>query len=201
MSDNKNDSKSKVLIITAIIVLIIAVIGVSYAAIFYSKIGDEVNNVSTGTIVMSYTENTNGIYLTNASPMTDEVGRTLTDENLYFDFTVNATMSGNANVDYVISASKDSYSTLEDSAVKVYLTSLNGTNETTVLAPTKVSSLRTTNDIFYVPDNQYVILESNFIKSESRNYRLRMWVSDDYVLPSISQTYMMRVNVYANMSV
>lgn len=201
MSDNKNDSKSKVLIITAIIVLIIAVIGVSYAAIFYSKIGDEVNNVSTGTIVMSYTENTNGIYLTNASPMTDEVGRTLTDENLYFDFTVNATMSGNANVDYVISASKDSYSTLEDSAVKVYLTSLNGTNETTVLAPTKVSSLRTTNDIFYVPDNQYVILESNFTKSESRNYRLRMWVSDDYVLPSISQTYMMRVNVYANMSV
>ena len=201
MSDNKNDSKSKVLIITAIIVLIIAVIGVSYAAIFYSKIGDEVNNVSTGTIVMSYTENTNGIYLTNASPMTDEVGRTLTDENLYFDFTVNATMSGNANVDYVISASKDSYSTLEDSAVKVYLTSLNGTNETTVLAPTKVSSLRTTNDISYVPDNQYVILESNFTKSESRNYRLRMWVSDDYVLPSISQTYMMRVNVYANMSV
>lgn len=201
MSDNKNDSKSKVLIITAIIVLIIVVIGVSYAAIFYSKIGDEVNNVSTGTIVMSYTENTNGIYLTNASPMTDEVGRTLTDENLYFDFTVNATMSGNANVDYVISASKDSYSTLEDSAVKVYLTSLNGTNETTVLAPTKVSSLRTTNDIFYVPDNQYVILESNFTKSESRNYRLRMWVSDDYVLPSISQTYMMRVNVYANMSV
>ena len=201
MSDNKNDSKSKVLIITAIIVLIIAVIGVSYVAIFYSKIGDEVNNVSTGTIVMSYTENTNGIYLTNASPMTDEVGRTLTDENLYFDFTVNATMSGNANVDYVISASKDSYSTLEDSAVKVYLTSLNGTNETTVLAPTKVSSLRTTNDIFYVPDNQYVILESNFTKSESRNYRLRMWVSDDYVLPSISQTYMMRVNVYANMSV
>ena len=201
MSDNKNDSKSKVLIITAIIVLIIAVIGVSYAAIFYSKIGDEVNNVSTGTIVMSYTENTNGIYLTNASPMSDEIGRTLTDENLYFDFTVNGTMSGNANVDYVISASKDSYSTLEDSAVKVYLTSLNGTNETTVLAPTKVSSLRTTNDIFYVPDNQYVILESNFTKSESRNYRLRMWVSDDYVLPSISQTYMMRVNVYANMSV
>lgn len=201
MSDNKNDSKSKLLIITAIIVLIIAVIGVSYAAIFYSKIGDEVNNVSTGTIVMSYTENTNGIYLTNASPMSDEVGRTLTDENLYFDFTVNATMSGNANVDYVISASKDSYSTLEDSAVKVYLTSLNGSNETVVLAPTKVSSLRSTNDISYVPNNQYVILESNFTKSESRNYRLRMWLSDDYVLPSISQTYMMRVNVYANMSV
>lgn len=201
MSDNKNDSKSKLLIITAIIVLIIAVIGVSYAAIFYSKIGDEVNNVSTGTIVMSYTENNNGIYLTNASPMSDEVGRNLSNENMFFDFTVNATMSGNVLVDYVISASKDSDSTLPDNAIKVYLTSIDGNNETQVVAPTKVSSLRTTNDIFYVPDNQYVILESNFTKSESRNYRLRMWVSDDYVLPSISQTYMMRVNVYANMSV
>lgn len=201
MSDNKNNSKSKMLIIIAILVLIIAVIGVTYAAIFYSKIGDEVNNVSTGTLVMSYTENNNGIYLTNASPMSDEVGRTLTDENLYFDFTVNATMSGNTNVDYVISASKDSSSTLEDSAVKVYLTSLNGSNETTILAPTKVSSLRTTNDISYVPNNQYVIFKSNFTKSESRNYRLRMWLSDDYSLSSISQTYMIRVNVYANMSV
>ena len=201
MSDNKNDSKSKLLIITAIIVLIIAVIGVSYAAIFYSKIGDEVNNVSTGTIVMSYTENTNGIYLTNASPMSDEVGRTLTDENLYFDFTVNATMSGNVLVDYVISASKDSDSTLPDNAIKVYLTSIDGNNETQVVAPTKVSSLKSTNNISYAPNNQYVILESNFRNTESRNYRLRMWISDDYTLADVSQTYMLRVNVYGNMSV
>ncbi len=200
MSDNKNNSKSKMLIIIAILVLIIAVIGVTYAAIFYSKIGEEVNNLSTGTLVMSYSENNNGIYLTNASPMSDEVGMSLTDENLYFDFTINATMSGNANVNYIISASKDSSSTLDDSAVKVYLTNLNGDNESQVLEPTKVSSLNTTNNISYAPNNQYVILESNFRNSESRNYRLRMWLSDDYSLSNTVETYMLRINVYANMS-
>ena len=201
MSEDKNNSKSKLLIIIAVILLIIAVIGVSYAAIFYSKVGEEVNNVSTGTIVMSYNENNNGIYITNASPMSDEVGRSLTDENQYFDFTISATMSGSTNVDYVISASKDSSSTLEDSAIKVYLTSLDGNKENQVVAPVKVSSLKSTNSISYAPNNQYVILESNFRNSESINYRLRMWVADDYFLPDISQAYMIRINVYANMSV
>lgn len=200
MSDNKNNSKSKMLIIIAILVLIIAVIGVTYAAIFYSKISEEVNNLSTGTLVMSYSENNNGIYLTNAAPMSDEVGMSLTDENLFFDFTINATMSGNTNVDYIISASKDSSSTLSDSAVKVYLTSLNGNNESPVVVPTKVSSLRTTNNISYAPDNQYVILESNFRNSDSRNYRLRMWLSDDYSFSNTVETYILRINVYANMS-
>ena len=201
MSEDKNNSKSKLLIIIAVILLIIAVIGVSYAAIFYSKVGEEVNNVSTGTIVMSYNENNNGIYITNASPMSDEVGRSLTDENQYFDFTISATMSGNVLVDYVISASKDSDSTLPDNAIKVYLTSIDGNNETQVVAPTKVSSLKSTNNISYAPNNQYVILESNFRNTESRNYRLRMWISDDYTLADVSQTYMLRVNVYGNMSV
>ena len=201
MNEDKSKSNSKKLIIAAVLILIIAVIGVSYAAIFYSKIGDEVNNVSTGTIVMSYIENNNGIYLTNASPMSDEVGRNLSNENMFFDFTVNATMSGNVLVDYVISASKDSDSTLPDNAIKVYLTSIDGNNETQVVAPTKVSSLKSTNNISYAPNNQYVILESNFRNTESRNYRLRMWISDDYTLADVSQTYMLRVNVYGNMSV
>ena len=201
MNEDKNNSKSNMLIIIAILILLIAVIGVSYAAIFYSKTGEEINNVSTGTIIMSYTENNNSIYLTNAEPMSDEVGRNLSDENMYFDFTINATMSGRTNVDYVITASKDNNSTLPDNAIKVYLTSLDSGNENVVLKPTKVSSLKSTNNIFYAPNNQFVILESNFNNSASRNYRLRMWVSDDYFLPDMVQTYMLRINVYANMSV
>ena len=92
-------------------------------------------------------------------------------------------------------------STLPDNAIKVYLTSIDGNNETQVVAPTKVSSLKSTNNISYAPNNQYVILESNFRNTESRNYRLRMWISDDYTLADVSQTYMLRVNVYGNMSV
>ena len=67
MSEDKNNSKSKLLIIIAVILLIIAVIGVSYAAIFYSKVGEEVNNVSTGTIVMSYNENNNEVIISEVN--------------------------------------------------------------------------------------------------------------------------------------
>lgn len=201
MSEEKNKSRSLLLMIIGIILLLIAVFAVSYAAFYYSKVGDKINRVSTGTITMSYSENTNGISLVNVSPMTDEVGMSLNDANQYFDFTVSASMSGSTTVDYVIAASKDNNTTLDDSFVKVYLTSIDNGNETEVLAPTKISSLQSSNNISYVPDNQYVLLDSKFNETDSRNYRLRMWVASDYVLSNDVQTYKLRVNVYGSVAV
>ena len=200
--ENTGTYKSTGLIIFGIIILILVVIGVSYAAIFYSKTGEKVNRVTTGTITMSYSENTNGINLTDAIPMTDEVGKSLNDENQYFDFTVSATMGGNVIINYVITAVKDDGSTLPDSAVKVYLTNINSGNETQVLAPTKLSDLQVTSlNKEGAPDGQFVLYNGNFNKTEARNYHLRMWVASDYVLPNISQTYKLRINVYGNVSV
>ena len=200
--ENTGTYKSTGLIIFGIIILILVVIGVSYAAIFYSKTGEKVNRVTTGTITMSYSENTNGINLTDAIPMTDEVGKSLNDENQYFDFTVSATMGGNVIINYVITAVKDDGSTLPDSAVKVYLTNINSGNETQVLDPTKLSDLQVTSlNKEGAPDGQFVLYNGNFNKTEARNYHLRMWVASDYVLPNISQTYKLRINVYGNVSV
>ncbi len=200
MNDNENKGKSKslVLLILGIIILIIAVFGVSYAAIYYSKMGEKVNNVSTGTLTMSYSENTNGINLTDANATSDSVGMAMSQENEYFDFTVSATMSGSTTVDYVIVGSKDTSSTLPDNAIKVYLTEVNGDSERQVVSPTKISELDSTDTISYVPDNQYVLLQSNFNKTTSRNYRLRMWIADDFNMTVGSYTF--RINVYGNMS-
>ena len=200
--ENGNNSKSIILIIVCVIILILAVIGVSYAAVFYSKVGEKVNRVTTGTMTMSYSETTNGINLTNAYPMTDEVGRSLNEENQYFDFTVNASMGGNVIINYVITATKEADSTLPDNAVKVYLTSMNNGNESQVLEPTKISDLQVTSlNREGAPDGQFILLNSNFSKSESHNYRLRMWVASDYVLSNVGHTYKLRVNVYGNVSV
>lgn len=197
--NNDSNSKSTWLIIICIIILILAVVGVSYAAVFYSKAGEKVNRVTTGTMTMSYSENTNGINLTNAYPMTDDIGRNLNDTNQYFDFTVNATIGGNVIIDYVVTATKEGDSTLPDNAVKVYLTNLNSGTESQVLAPTKVSDLQITyQNTAGAPDGQYVLFYSTFSQTEARNYRLRMWVASDYVLPSFSQTYKLRVNVYGS---
>ena len=168
----------------------------------YSKNGEEINRVSTGTITMSYSENNNGIYLTDAYPTTDAVGMALSDNAQYFDFTVSASMSGSTIVDYVIVGSKvlDS-STLQDEAVKVYLSSISSNRKSGVVAPTKISELPSTNNISYAPNDQYVILQDNFRETGSRSYRLRMWIASDYVLPeNNSLSYALRINVYGNMS-
>lgn len=199
---SKKDSKYFILIILAILVLILLVVGVSFAAVFYSKTGEEINRVSTGTITMSYSEKTNGIDITDAYPMTDELGMQLSGEDQYFDFTVSATVGGNVLLNYSITATKE-YSTLPDNAVKVYLTNTNNiNNEVAVLAPKKVSELSiTNNDLSGAPDNQYILASGTFSETTVNNYRLRMWVANDYVLPLEVQTYALRVNVYGSLAV
>ena len=192
-----NNSKQVLLSVLGVAILVVAVVGVSFAAFSYSKTGEKVNTITTGTITMSYSETTNGINLTNALPMSDGVGMTLSEENQYFDFTVSATISGNTTINYAVTATKELDSTIPDTGVKVYLTDMDGTADTQILAPTKVSALqKTTSDVSGAPDNQYLLKSDTFAANGSHDYRLRMWVADDYTVTGESQTYKLRVNVY-----
>ena len=192
-----NDSKNTMLLVVCVIVLILLVVGVSYAAVFYSKTGEKINTVTTGSITMSYSEKTNGINITNAQPTDDEVGKVLNQANEYFDFTVSATLTGNIIINYSVTATKDTGSSLPDEAIKVYLTELNNGSEQEVLLPTKISELSlTSKDISGAPDGEYLLYNGNFSSSLSHNYRLRMWVANDYAVSEEIRTYKLRVNVY-----
>ena len=192
-----NNSKQMILSILGVVILVVAVVGVSFAAFSYSKTGEKVNTITTGTITMSYSETTNGINLTNALPMSDGVGMTLSEENQYFDFTVSATISGNTTINYAVTATKELDSTIPDTGVKVYLTDMDGDADDEILAPTKVSELDvTSSDVSGAPDDQFLLTSDTFSASSSHDYRLRMWVADDYAAPASTQTYKLRVNVY-----
>ena len=196
----KQKSNSIFLTIIGVLILILAVIGVSYAAVFYSKTGERVNNITTGTITMSYSENTNGINLTDAYPLADSVGKKLSQANQFFDFTVSANLGGNVAINYIVTATKETDSTLPDSAVKVYLSDLNK-EEAEVLAPTKISNLHLTNNSLGGPDNQFILTTDTFTEAGTHRYRLRMWLADDYAITNDIKTYKLRVNVYGEMEV
>ena len=199
MENNQSNSKQVLLSVLGVAILIVAVIGVSFAAFSYSKTGEKVNTITTGTITMSYNENTNGINLVDALPMSDEQGKTLSGDNNTFDFTVEATIngSGTTTINYDVTATKESDSTLVDSAVKVYLTDITSGGDTEVLAPTKVSTLqKTTSDVSGAPNDQYKLTSGTFNTTTTKKYRLRMWVADDYSSLGTSGTYKLRVNVY-----
>ena len=199
MKDNNNNSKQVLLSVLGVAILVVAVVGVSFAAFTYSKTGEKLNTITTGTITMSYNETTNGINLTDALPTTDEVGMAMADENQYFDFTVSATITGTTTINYAISATKEE-STIPDNGVKVYLTDMDNSDNPVddYATPKKISELTTATDSedSGTPEGQYILHTGTYSATDTEHYRLRMWVADDYAAPSTTQTYKLRVNVY-----
>ena len=209
MKDNNNNSKQVLLSVLGVAILVVAVVGVSFAAFSYSRTGEEVNTITTGTITMNYTDDSNGINLTNAMPMSDGDGKKLTGENNVFDFTVSATISGSGttNIDYAIIAAPEDGNTLNDNDIKVWLTDTSDVGQgNTASNPVVLNTLpasSTTSATTGSPDSSddYVLKSGTFSGTGgSDSYRLRMWV--DYNAPSMAGdvasqlTYQLRVNVY-----
>lgn len=196
--NNDDNSKQVLLSVLGVAILVVAVVGVSFAAFSFSKTGQVTNTITTGTISMSYSEPQNGITLTNALPMDDKTGKALEGENNTFDFTVTATIkgSGKTTINYAITAVTTPATNLNDDYVKVYLTDMNS-SDSQILAPTVVSSLnKTSSDESGAPDGQYILESGTFDATTTNSYRLRMWVADNFSVGQSSETYTLKVNVY-----
>ena len=72
MEENK---KRNIVITIGIIILLIMIIGVTYAAFQYTKGGTKQNEITTGTVSFKYNETSNGVTLTDAFPMSDDEGK------------------------------------------------------------------------------------------------------------------------------
>lgn len=189
--NNDDNSKQVLLSVLGVAILVVAVVGVSFAAFSFSKTGQVTNTITTGTISMSYSEPQNGITLTNALPMDDKTGKALEGENNTFDFTVTATIkgSGKTTINYAITAVTTPATNLNDDYVKVYLTDMNS-SDSQILAPTVVSSLnKTSSDESGAPDGQYILESGTFDATTTNSYRLRMWVADNFSVGQSSETY------------
>ena len=149
-------TRKEILIIGLMLLLVIALIGVSYAAYTYTGLGTKVNTITTGSITMTYTESSNTISLNGALPTTDETGKVRLNEGEYFDFTVSSNIVGNVNINYEISAKKES-GTLEDRYIKLYLTRVkeDGTEEE-LMSPENYNEEVSNNDYTGRPANEMI---------------------------------------------
>lgn len=209
-----NNSKQVLLSVLGVAILVVAVVGVSFAAFTFSQTGVKENVITTGTINMSYSEPENGITLTDAMPMEDASGIALSGANNTFDFTVAATIdgSGTTTINYAITAVTEPDTVLTDDYVKVYLTNSSDTATTNFTGGAKkVSALtKTSSDASGAPDGQFILESGTFTADRTDQYKLRMWVSADYPIDQQNvdpdgegageapgkQTYTLRVNVY-----
>ena len=193
----KRESSGNLFVIVIVsIIFIVAVIGISVATFTYTKEKDSINTISTGNVYMNYTEDTNGINITNAYPISDEVGKTLTDTNYYFDFSIKAEISGNVVANYEIAAEKDVSSTLSNDEVKLYLEKMIDNSYEEVMKPKHFTPLKESTDIG-TEAGSMLLYSDSFSKSDTANYRLRMWVADDAILDNIQKTFAVRVSIKA----
>mgnify|MGYP004466175421 CR=1 FL=1 len=201
----KNKKKQIIITLIAIISLIVITVGVTYAFFNYAKEGTTDNVVKTGGITFLYTEVSGvgkGISLTDAYPVADSIGKVQVGEGKVFDFKVTSNIEMNSNIGYQVTARKKTGSTLANSAVKVYLTEVNGTEQELLLS--KYSELDQTDKVDSSKYDERILYEATVpanTKNYEKNFRLRMWVADDTDFSDGSmndKTFTITVNVYAD---
>lgn len=198
---NENDSKLFIIVIS-LLIFIIAVIGISVATFTYTYNEERknVNTISTGSVYLNYTENTNGINITDAFPINDEVGKVLTDENQYFDFTVSADFSRGLSANYEIAAEKVNSSTLSNDEVRLYFERKVGDSYEEVMAPSNFVPLKEKTDLG-TEAGKMLLDKGTFTETSTVNYRLRMWVAEGTVLGELPKNFGVRVSVKAKVDI
>ena len=198
-------NRKKYLILILVTVLLITVIGISYSAFVYSGIGQKANTITTGAISMTYTESTNSIALSNALPTTDSTGKKRKNTGEYFDFTVKSSIRGNTDINYEIAAKEESGNTFSGNNIKYYLTKVNSDGtETEVMAPRTYYEESSGNVYTGRPSDMMSLFVGNLNQQGDTtiNYRLRLWVDENYNPQNDNGglTYKVKVNVYGQTS-
>lgn len=126
MEKEKNTKRKEVFIsILAVLILIVAIFGISYAVWQQTSLGTKENSISTGYVSFSYTEsNTNTISINNAVAISDDAGKKLVGNKNSFEFSVSAKYAGLPSIRYEV-YTEPLVTTLDGRFLKVYLTNQN----------------------------------------------------------------------------
>lgn len=203
---NNSLSRQILLSILGIAILIIAVLGISYAIFVTTLTGTKENEITTGTISMSFVESNDGISMFNAMPLSNSEGMKLNGTRETYDFVVNSIISGATTVNYEVVAEKiiDDYTILPNSDIRLYLEKY----ENGRYVPTEITSTpKPFEEIGEVtqlgsPADGMLLYKGEFVndgidkKNFSDSFRLRMWIADSSVIDQTSRKLKLRVNVY-----
>ena len=178
-----NNKKQLLLSIGLVLILVLMIVGISYAAFKFVGEGKKPNTITTGAITMKYEESTNTISMNNALPTTDATGKVRLTAGEYFDFTLSGTIKGSENINWEIAAEDVTTASrkIDGKYIKLYLTSLDeNNNETEVMAPKVYKTESTENTYTGRPANMMSLAKGTTSTSFSTKYRLRMYVDESY---------------------
>ncbi len=181
--------------------------GMAVGIIGYSDINPGYNTITTGKIAMTYKEETNGISIVNAIPVSDEAGMKLennyTESGAYqgrniFEFNVSAVIVGTASISYEIAAIKDDASTISNDDIRLYLEMNSNSGGDIVVMEPKSFTPESTDSLVGTPKGAMILSSGVLTASESQNYTLRMWLGEGFEQNENSDlSFSVKINVYA----
>ena len=198
MEMKENSQKKVLLSVLGVAILVVAVIGISFA-LYSNSFKTDNNSISTGTIMVSYAESTNAINIEDALPISDEAGVAQTGNNKSFNFSVSTKATGALTVPYTITltnvSTKEDGKFLTDSEVKVHLLK----EGTAVVDKKYVNDLEDATGTFAGSKILYTTQDSfaaGNTDSKTTNYTLKMWISSEVQVDNNnSKEYKAKVNV------
>lgn len=194
----KNDSRSILLMVLGVAILVVAVIGVSFAAFAASRTTSKINTLTTGAISMAF-QDTTYIDIQNAMPISDQEGMALTGDYNSMKFSVSANVSGSTKIDYVISAidvTDPNGNKIPEEYLKIYMTG----DGSKIATPALYSNLET---IKHENRDDKVLARSSFVTSENaaqeykHEYELKMWIDKKAVIGKDPMTFKIKVRLDA----
>ena len=180
--------KQNIIMGISFVLLFVMVIGVSYAAYKFSAAGTKENVISTGTISMSYSQNS-FIDLKNTYPKTDTYAIATKEDKSSMEFSVSMETSGTKQINYALAITNiEEGSTLKSDKVKIYLEKegkvVNNfeTNKGKTIESFKNKYIEGLIDSYAI--YQDILTTSN----KTHHYVLTSWIDESYILPIKSET-------------
>lgn len=191
----KSSSKTVIVFIILITILMGIVIGLSFMLFKVVQSSNKDSIVKTGTVSMTYTENTNEFSIENALATSDEMGKVASKKNEYFDFSVSSEIVGKTTIAYEISAIKLASSTISDNNIHLYLEVEKNGTYIEVLKPSIFIPIRKKTEIGS-PIGSMVLLKRSVSNKGVAKYRFRMWLAESATTMNEVQNCTVKINVY-----
>ena len=180
--------KQNIIMGIGFVLLFVMVIGVSYAAYKFSAAGTKENVISTGTISMSYSQNS-FIDLKHTYPKTDTYAIATKEDKSSMEFSVSMETSGTKQINYALAITNiEEGTTLKSDKVKIYLEKegkvVNNfeTNKGKTIDSFKNKYIEGLIDSYAI--YQDILTTSN----KTHHYTLTSWIDESYILPIKNET-------------
>ena len=197
-SSNKLVSNKIKVLLCVLSVMVLTLIALAFVLFINFERNKKEVFFDSGSVVMTYAENSDIFFLNNMLPISNDVGRINNDEGQFYDFTVKVNLGNSESIEYEIALEIDKeFTTALPENVIVYLEKQESGSYVPVIEPTALDKL-SDKSFFGAPSQAKIITNVSNKESVSHNYRLRMWLSDGTIIsPDFLQSFGIEINIYA----